>query len=70
MTTLSTYPFASTQKRRDTTAYPVLTEFRQHLETDRGLRASERHLAAATCFLDFLGVRGRLLDTRTKALPL
>lgn len=67
MVTTSTYPVHSTLKRRETTAHPIVDEFRQHLEMDRGLRAPARHLAVATCFLDFLGERGKAIGALSKA---
>jgi integrase/recombinase XerD len=67
MGTTKTYPFHSTLKRHNTTEYAVVAEFGEHLETDRGLRVTRPHRAAATCFLDFLAARGRALDALTKA---
>ncbi len=62
-----TYPCHSTLKRHNTIEYPVITEFRQHLEMDRGLRAFEKHVAAATCFLDFVDARGKAIAAIGKA---
>jgi len=62
-----TYPCLSTLKRHDTIQYPIISEFRQHLEMDRGVRAPEKHIQTATGFLDFLGARGKALDVLSKA---
>ncbi len=60
------YPFHSTRKRRKQVDYPVVVEFRRHLELDRGIRESGPHVAAATCFLDFLGARGGSVQAISK----
>jgi site-specific recombinase XerD len=62
-----TYPVHSTLKRSATTAHSIVDEFRQHLEMDRGLRAPAKHIATATCFLDFLGDRGKPVGALSKA---
>lgn len=66
MSAAQSYPFHSTLKRHERIEYPVLVEFRRHLEVDRGVRASDSHVAAATCFLDFLGARGISLQALSK----
>lgn len=67
MITTPTYPAHSTLKRRETTAYPIVAELRQHLEMDRGLRAPSKHVDTATCFLDFLAQRGKAIGELGKA---
>lgn len=62
-----TYPAHSTLKRRKTTTHPIIDEFRQYLEMDRGLRAPGKHVETATCFLDFLGERGKAICALGKA---
>ena len=67
MITTPTYPAHSTLKRQETKAYPIVVLFRQHLESDRGVRAPKKHLETATCFLDFLGARGKAVRALSKA---
>lgn len=47
--------------------YPIVVQFRRHLEIDRGVRAPESHVRTATCFLDFLGERGEAIRALSKA---
>jgi integrase/recombinase XerD len=60
---MQSYPFCSTRKRTTQIDYPILSEYRIHLEVDRGIVACHVPLAAATCFLDFLGIRRKAFDT-------
>ena len=60
------YPFASTQKRRSQVNYPILDEYRRHLEMDRGIVDFRVFLAANTCLLDFLESRGKAVEAISK----
>ena len=66
MSETHSYPCHSTRKRLNTVDYPIVARYRGHLVDDRGIhtgRGLRGFLAVATCFLDFIGSRGKAFET-------
>jgi site-specific recombinase XerD len=61
---MQSYPYSAWGKRKSDVEYPFLSDYVKHL-TDRGVEPG-LHLAAATCFLDYLDAMGKSLASMSK----